>query len=89
MLSNSSLWNCLYLILLEEEKPDTKLMLTEIYRMLSVVPACLKTISKMMNMTTKLIEAHIASEVEDFKLGAINELRIVLDYLEEAKQSCK
>ena len=57
-------------------------MLNEIYRMLSVIPACLKTISKMMNISLKLIEAFIASEIEDFKNGAINELRIVLDFLE-------
>lgn len=82
------LWNLLFIVLLEEEEKESKLMLNEIYRMLSVIPACLKTISKMMNISLKLIEAYIASDIEDFKNGSINELRIVLDFLEQAKTNC-
>jgi len=76
-------------VLIEAEKPESKNMLNEIYRILSIVPSCLKTISRMMSISFKLIEAYLASEIEDFKQGAINELRIALTYLAEAKQNCR
>ena len=77
------------MVLIEAEKPESKNMLNEIYRILSIVPSCLKTISRMMSISFKLIEAYLASEIEDFKQGAINELRIALTYLAEAKQNCR
>lgn len=63
--------------------------MNEIYRMLSVMPMCLKTVSKMMNIALKLIDAYIVSSIEDFKNGAVNELRLVLTYMEEAKQNSR
>lgn len=64
-------------------------MLNEIYRILSISPCCLLTISKMMHVALKLVEAYLVSEVEDFKNGAINELRIVKEFLEDMNSSCR
>jgi hypothetical protein len=64
-------------------------MLNEVYRILSISPCCLLTISKMMHITLKLVDAYLLSEVEDFKMGAINELRIVKEFLEDMNSSCK
>ena len=85
----TSLWGIFYLGLLEEEKKETRLMLNEIYRILSISPCCLLTISKMMHTTSTLVEAYLSSNVGEFKLGAINEMRIVKEYLEEMSNNCK
>jgi hypothetical protein len=83
------LWGILYLGLLEEDKKETRLMLNEVYRILSISPCSLLTISKMMHVALKLVEAYLASEVEDFRLGAINELRLVKEFLEDMNNNCK
>lgn len=83
------LWSLLFLVLLEEEDHATRLALNEIYRILSISPCCLLTISNMMNVCLKLVEAYIASNVEDFKNGAVNELRLVNEYLHQLNDNCR
>lgn len=83
------LWTLFYLLILEEDRPESRLLLNEVYRMMAILPACLKSISKMLLMVRDLMQAGVDFKVEDFKQGARTELRQTLVYLEELRMNCK